>query len=145
MSARYHGDWDPRRNVCSCPRNFEVDPCVWRGRALDSAGLLRADQPWAGRFQRVAPNLAATAHITRCTRAGWYPLPAGSGSAAPVGQTVGHAVTWVSNGSHSAEFTTVIETLFATSGNTTQEVRLRMMASEGGARVHATLRLYHLR
>lgn len=83
---------------------------AYPGTICNGAGLLRADQPWSGRFQTVAPNLAASAHITWFTKPGMYQLPLGTGS-----YVMGDisAVTWVDGAT--ANFTTVLESLSAKS------------------------------
>ena len=90
---------------------------AYPGTICNGAGLLRADQPWANRFQQRAPNLAATAHITWFTQPGWFQLPAGRGSA--VLNTETSAVTWVNE--PSGDFTTVVQSL---EGKSVQVVRL---------------------
>ena len=81
---------------------------AYPGTICNGAGMLRADQPWSGRFQTSAPNLAASAHITWFTKPGMYQLPLGSGSFV-MGDV--SAVTWVDG--QTTNFTTVLESLSA--------------------------------
>ena len=103
--------------------------CGWS----TGCGLLRADQPWSGRIQDRAPNLAATAHTTWFTRPGMYPLRQGAGSG-PIGAN-GTAVTYVDDAS--GDFTTVVELLFG-AANTTHTVLLKPLAEVKALRLYAS-------
>ena len=95
--------------------------------------MLRADQPWSGRFQTAAPNLAASAHLTWFTEPGMYQLPVGSGSSV-MGDV--SAVTWVDG--ETTNFTTVLESLSAKSSEPVV-VRLRPATTYQTDRMASTL------